>query len=132
MEAAVWNSTARKRAQRRQRWFEREPTCRRAATPRCRAARTPSASARTRSATAGTVAAVGLASGPRLLRTASTSAEPTTTPSALSAIARACSAVRTPKPTQTGSLVWRLMRATAAATLPGSGAAAPVMPVIET
>src|SRR5580692_2628346 len=90
-----------------------------------RAARTPSASARTRSATAATAATDGLPSGPRLLRTASTSAEPTTTPSACSAMARACSAVRTPKPTQTGSLVWRLMRVTAAATWPASGAAAP-------
>ena len=61
-----------------------------------------------------------------------TSAEPTTTPSAPAAIARACLAVRTPKPTATGSLVWRLMRATASVTLLTSGAAAPVMPVIET
>jgi len=38
----------------------------------------------------------------------------------------------TPKPTQTGVVVWRLMRATAPVTLPVSGIAAPVMPVIET
>jgi hypothetical protein len=67
----------------------------------------------------------------RLFR-ASISAEPTTTPSAPCAIARACAAVRTPKPTATGSAVWRLMRATADLTLPVSGAAMPVMPVIET
>ena len=41
----------------------------------------------------------------------STKAEPTTTPSALSAIAAACSGVRMPKPTQTGKCVWFLMRA---------------------
>jgi len=79
-----------------------------------------------------TVRAVALPSLSRLLRTISTSAEPTTTPSALRAIAAACSAVRTPKPTATGSAVWRLMRATASATLELSGAAMPVMPVIET
>ena len=39
----------------------------------------------------------------------------------LAAMARACSAVRTPKPTATGSLVWRLMRATAACDLAGIG-----------
>ena len=48
------------------------------------------------------------------------------------AIAAACSALRTPNPTATGNAVCRLMRATAAATLPGSGAAEPVMPVMET
>ena len=36
-------------------------------------------------------------------------------------MAAACAAVRTPKPTATGSLVWRLMRATAAATAAGVG-----------
>ena len=36
-------------------------------------------------------------------------------------IARACSAVLTPKPTQTGRSVWRLIRATAVATSPKSG-----------
>ena len=41
-------------------------------------------------------------------------------------------ALRTPKPTATGSLVWRLMRATASLTRAGSAVAAPVMPVIET
>src|SRR5271155_3346574 len=46
------------------------------------APRTPWASARTRSVTAETVAAVGLPSPPRLLRMASTSAQPTTTPAA--------------------------------------------------
>src|SRR6516164_11530095 len=40
-------------------------------------------------------------------------------------MARAWAAVRTPKPTQTGNFVCRLIRATAAATLPVSGAAAP-------
>ena len=48
------------------------------------------------------------------------------------AMARAFSGVRMPKPTQTGSLVWRLMRATAPLTAVASAAAAPVMPVIET
>jgi len=43
-----------------------------------------------------------------------------------------CSALRTPKPTATGRLVWRLMVATAAVTFAGSGVAAPVMPVMET
>ena len=57
----------------------------------------------------------------RLPCSASTSAEPTTTPSAPAAIARACSAVRTPKPTATGSVVWRLMRATALGDLAGIG-----------
>ena len=46
---------------------------------------------------------------PETFPTASTSADPTTTPSAPSASARACSPVLTPKPTQTGSLVWRLI-----------------------
>jgi hypothetical protein len=76
-----------------------------------------------------TVFAVALSS--RGGRERGDSAEPTTTP-APAAMARACLAVRTPKPTATGSLVWRLMRETAAVTWPGSGAAEPVMPVIET
>ena len=56
------------------------------------APRTPSASVADKIGDRRTVAAVGLPSGSRLLRTASTSAEPTTTPSAPSAMARACSA----------------------------------------
>ncbi len=63
---------------------------------------------------------------------ASTSAVPTTAPSAFSAMARAASGVRMPKPTQTGSLVCRLMRATASPTALASALALPVMPVIET
>src|SRR6516162_2439536 len=97
-----------------------------------RAPRTPRASSATRLTTTVTVFAVALSSRSRLALSAFTSAEPTTTPSAPDAITAACSAVRTPKPTATGSLVWRLMRATAAVTLAGSAVAAPVMPVIET
>src|SRR5262249_6604835 len=97
-----------------------------------RAPRTPRASSATRVTTTVTVFAVALSSRSRLALSAFTSAEPTTTPSAPAAITAACSAVRTPKPTATGSLVWRLMRSTAAATFVGSGVAAPVMPVIET
>ena len=93
---------------------------------------TPFASSATSVATALTVRGVALPFLSRLSLTALTSAEPTTTPSAPSAMARACFAVRTPKPTATGSLVWRLMRVTAAWTLSASGAAAPVIPVIET
>ena len=47
-------------------------------------------------------------------------------------MARAASGVRMPKPTQTGNLVWRLMRATASPTALESALALPVMPVIET
>src|SRR5262249_38271839 len=61
-----------------------------------RAPRTPRDNADTRSATALTVRAVGLPVGSSEPRTSSTSAEPTTTPSAPRAIAAACSAVRTP------------------------------------
>ena len=50
---------------------------------------------------------------------------PTTEPLAFSAIARAASGVRMPKPTQTGSWVCRLMRATASPTVFESAAAAP-------
>src|SRR6516162_3531509 len=96
------------------------------------ARRTPRASSVTRSVTALTVLAVALLLSSRLALIALTSAEPTTTPSALDAMAAACSAVRTPKPTATGSLQWRLMRATAAAVFAVSGAAVPVMPVMET
>src|ERR1700731_107495 len=96
------------------------------------APRPPAASDAMRSLTAGTVLAVALPSGSRLVRTASTRAEPTTTPSAPCAIVRACSAFLTPKPTAIGKSVWRLMRATAWATRPNSGVAAPVMPVIDT
>jgi tryptophan synthase alpha chain len=66
---------------------------------------TGSASADTRSATAPTVLEVARPSASRLPRSASTSAVPTTAPLAFSAIARAASGVRMPKPTQTGSLV---------------------------
>ncbi len=59
-------------------------------------------------------------------------AEPTTTPSATRAMAAAFSGVLTPKPTQTGRAVARLMRATSGATSSATAAAAPVMPVIET
>src|SRR5262245_52542318 len=97
-----------------------------------RALRTPRASSATKLTTTVTVFAVALSSRSRLALSAFTSAEPTTTPSAPDAITAACSAVRTPKPTATGSLVWRLMRATAAVTFAGSAMAAPVMPVIET
>src|SRR5262249_32799632 len=97
-----------------------------------RGPRRPAASDAMRSVTAATVLGVALPSGSRLVRTASTRAEPTTTPSAPWAIVRACSAFFTPKPTAIGKSVCRLMRATAWATRPNSGVAAPVMPVIET
>src|SRR5580698_8492707 len=84
--------------------------CHQIFSPTRRAPRTPCASALTMSLTDFTIAAVGLPLPSRLARIASTRADPTTTPSAPSAIARACSPVRTPKPTQTGSLVWRLIR----------------------
>jgi len=73
-------------------------------------------------------AAVGIERGAQR----SISAEPTTAPSAACAMPRAASGVRMPKPTQTGNLVWRLMRATAAETCAASALALPVMPVIET
>src|SRR6266567_3899411 len=95
----------------------------------CFAPRTPCASADTRSATAPTVLGVARPSGSRLARSASTSAVPTTAPLAFSAIARAASGVRMPKPTQTGSLVCRLMRETASPTTLESALALPVMPV---
>src|SRR5215210_1725780 len=97
-----------------------------------RAPRTPSDSDDTRPATALTVPGVALPPASRLVRTASTRAEPTTTPSAFDAISRALAAVFTPKPTATGSLVWRLILVTASATRLLSGVAEPVMPVIET
>ncbi len=59
-------------------------------------------------------------------------AVPTTDPSACSAIARAASGVRMPKPTQTGNLVWPLIRATASPTTPESALALPVMPLTAT
>ena len=93
---------------------------------------TGSASADTRSATAPTVLGVARPSESRLARSASTSAVPTTAPLAFSAIARAASGVRMPKPTQTGSLVWRLMRATASPTTVESALALPVIPVMAT
>ena len=65
-------------------------------------------------------------------RTASTIAEPTTTPSAAAPIAAALAASLTPKPTATGRRVCRLIRATALPTASGSGVAEPVTPVIET
>src|SRR6185295_2202545 len=98
----------------------------------CFAPRTPCASADTRSATAPTVLGVARPSLSRLARSASTSAVPTTAPLAFSAIARAASGVRIPKPTQTGSLVCRLIRATASPTALESALALPVMPVMET
>ena len=61
-----------------------------------------------------------------------TSAEPTTAASATRAMAAACAGVRMPKPTATGSALWRRRRATAAPTCSASGALVPVMPVIET
>src|SRR5262252_1905129 len=98
----------------------------------CRALRTPAASSVTSSWTDATVAAVALPAASRLVRTFSTRAEPTTTASASRAITAALAASRTPKPTATGRIVWRLIRLTASATRSASGAAAPVMPVIET
>src|SRR6266446_4800898 len=78
------------------------------------------------------VAGVALPAALRLSRTFSTRAEPTTTASAPCAMAAALAASRTPKPTATGRSVWRLIRRTASTTKPASGAAAPVMPVIDT
>src|SRR5690606_17084673 len=89
-----------------------------------RAERTPSASSPTRAATALTGSAASA--------TALTMAVPTPTPSAAAPIARACSAVFTPKPTQTGRPVWPLMRVTASETAVVFDSAAPVMPVIDT
>ena len=83
--------------------------------PRARPAHRPLTSV----ATASAGSAVGLAvRGRCTLATALTIAVPTTTPSAEAPITRACSAVLTPKPTQTGRSVWPLMRLTAAATWP--------------
>src|SRR5205823_10951787 len=70
-----------------------------------RALRTPRASSATRLTTAVAVFAVALSFGPRLALSAFTNAEPTPTPSAPAAMAAACSAVRTPKPTATGKSV---------------------------
>ena len=63
---------------------------------------------------------------------ASTSTEPTTAPSETPAIALACSGVRTPKPTTTGSGVRALMRVTLRSTAAVSGARVPVIPAMET
>src|SRR5690242_2440494 len=79
-----------------------------------RAARTPSATLATNFVTDETVVAVALPLASSELATSLTIAVPTTTPSAAAPIRRACSAVLTPKPTQTGSAVWLLIRATAA------------------
>src|SRR5690606_15523825 len=62
----------------------------------------------------------------------STSAEPTTTPSATRAMAAACSGVRTPKPTATGRSVERLMRVTLASMESNAACCLPVMPATET
>ena len=59
----------------------------------------------TNAVTAFTIFGPGLPSASRLARSTSIKAEPTTTPSASAAMARALSALRTPKPTATGSLV---------------------------
>jgi hypothetical protein len=69
---------------------------------------------------------------PKLSRMALTSADPTATPSAPTARALAWAGVVTPKPTTTGSLVDLRMRAMWAWTAATSGAAVPVMPVMET
>ena len=61
-----------------------------------------------------------------------TSAEPTTTASAPAAMSLAWAGVLMPKPTAIGSRVDLLMRATSAWTAFTSGAAEPVMPVIDT
>ena len=84
-------------------------------------------------ATASAGSASFLPLGPSTLATALTIAVPTTTPSALARDHAACSAVLTPKPTQTGRSVWPLMRLTAAATLQRCRPApTPVIPVIDT
>ena len=67
----------------------------------------------TRSATAFTVRGVALPSASRLARWRRPGPSRPPRRRRLPAIARACSAVLTPKPTATGRLVWRLMRATA-------------------
>ena len=94
--------------------------------------RTPALRSLTKVVTASTVREVARPFASSEPLRASTSAEPTTTPSAPCAIAAACAPFLTPKPTTTGSGVCRLIRSTAVATLPKSGVAAPVMPVIET
>ena len=71
--------------------------------------------------------------GPRALDRGSTSALPTTTPSAKRAdLARACSGVETPKPTQTGSGHAPARGATLASRSAASAARAPVTPVSDT
>ncbi len=59
------------------------------------------------------------------VRTASTRADPTTAPSAIAAIARACAGVLMPKPTQMGRSVRTFSAATRAADLGGIGGARP-------
>ena len=86
--------------------------------------RTPAAIVSTSPATAATVSGPALPSTSEA-RTASTSAEPTTTPSALAAMPAALAASLTPNPTATGRWVCRLMRATASPTFDASGAAEP-------
>ena len=86
-----------------------------------RAPRTPSASSATRSVTAATVPALARPAPSSESRTALTSADPTTTPSAVLPMARAWSAVLTPKPTATGNMVCRLILVTASATRVVSG-----------
>ena len=97
-----------------------------------RTERTPSASSDTSDVTDPTLPTVARPSESRLSRRRSINAEPTTTASAPCAISRAFCAVFTPKPTATGSLVWRLIRATASDTRVAFGVAEPVMPVIDT
>ena len=67
--------------------------------------------------TAATVDGVARPSPSSEVATASTRAEPTTTPSAARPIAAACAAVLTPKPTATGNMVCRLILVTASADL---------------
>src|SRR5215470_3684222 len=82
----------------------------------CRAPRTPRASAATSASTASTRPGLARLRSSSEAATRCTSAVPTTAASATRATSAACSAVLMPKPTATGSGVWRRIRATALAT----------------
>src|SRR5262249_19485065 len=89
-----------------------------AASAGCRSAE---ASRVTSPSTSPLVALVALPLSSRLWASAPTSAEPTTTPSAILAIALTCASLLTPKPTAIGNPVCALMRLTCALTSARSG-----------
>src|SRR5258706_3342892 len=96
------------------------------------ACRTPVASSRTRLSTASASPGLARSAASRCPNTRSTRADPTTAASATLATAAAWAAVRMPKPTATGSAVWRFRRMTALDTSASAADRGPVIPAIET